>query len=91
VVDHEGDVSYSRSDKVSSALRAWMRKAGVKRAVKALRATAASKLGEHGQYKYFAQYFLGHAPRTVADRHYVRPHEAEFAESLMWLRKELLG
>jgi hypothetical protein len=41
------DGTYHRSDKVASCFKYWMGRAKVKRAPKALRATAASKLGEH--------------------------------------------
>jgi hypothetical protein len=53
------------------------------------RATAASKLGEHSQYKFYAQYFPGQSPRTVADKHYVRPSDKEFFEALAWLEGAL--
>ena len=66
-----------------------MKRAGVKRAPKALRATAASKLAEHKEYKFFAQYFLGHSPRGVTDRHYVRPNDEEFFQALGWLEGAL--
>ena len=54
-----------------------------------LRATGASKLAEHPQYKYFSQYYLGHSPRTVAEKHYVRPTDKEFFEALAWLERAL--
>jgi hypothetical protein len=34
------------------------------------------------------QYFLGHSPKTVADKHYVVPSDEEFFEALGWLRKQ---
>jgi integrase len=84
---HDGD--YHRSDKVASNLKYWMKRTGVKRAPKALRATAASKLAEHKVYKFFAQYFLGHSPRGVTERHCVRPNDEEFFEALGWLEGAL--
>jgi integrase len=89
IVPHQGDGSYSRSDCVSSAMRKWMREAGVKRPVKALRATASSKLGEHPQYKFYIDYFLGHSPKTVAERSYYKPTDGEFFEALEWLERGL--
>ncbi len=81
--------TFHHSDKVASAMKYWLKRAGVKRAPKALRATAASKLGEHSQYKFYAQYFLGQSPRTVADKHYVKPADKEFFEALAWLEGAL--
>jgi integrase len=80
---------WSRSDSVRSCLRNYMVKAKIDRPVKALRATAASKLAEHKDYKFYVQYFLGHSPRTVADKHYVVPSRREFDEAVAWLETAL--
>ena len=55
---------------------------------KLLRKTSASLLADHRQYKFYVQYFLGHSPKTVADKHYVVPSDEEFFEALGWLRKQ---
>ena len=85
------DGKYSRSDCVGRNLDYWIERAGIEGSPKELRATASTKLGEHPTYKFYAQYFLGQAPRTVAERHYVKPSDKEFFEALGWLRGELLG
>jgi integrase len=59
--------------------------------MKHLRKTSASLLGQHPQYKFYANHFLADSPRTVADRHYVIPSDKEFFMALDWLRGELLG
>lgn len=59
--------------------------------MKHLRKTAASILGQHPQYKFYANHFLADSPRAVADRHYVIPSEAEFFAALDWLRGQILG
>jgi len=56
--------------------------------LKLLRKTAASKLGEHESFGRFAQYFLGHAPGNVADKHYVRPSEDQFNAAVEWLGRQ---
>jgi hypothetical protein len=88
-IEERHDGKYHRSDKVASCVKYWLKKAGVKHPPKALRATAATRLGEHAHYKFYAQYFLGQSPRTVADKHYVRPSDTEFFEALAWLEKIL--
>ncbi|WP_419580560.1 tyrosine-type recombinase/integrase [Stieleria magnilauensis] len=55
---------------------------------KRFRSTAASKLGEHGEYRAYAQHFLGHAPSNVADSHYVRPSQQQFERAMAWLRSK---
>jgi hypothetical protein len=57
---------------------------------KHLRKSAATMLGSHGEYRAYAQYFLGHAPDTVADRHYVRPNQERFDCAVNWLRDQFL-
>lgn len=59
--------------------------------MKHLRKTGATLLGEHPQYKFFANHYLADSPRSVADRHYVIPSNAEFYEALQWLREQILG
>src|SRR5947209_1009692 len=64
---HDGE--YHRSDKVASNLKYWMKRARVKHPPKGLRTTAASKLAEHPQYKFYVDYYLSHSPRTITQRH----------------------
>ncbi len=59
--------------------------------LKLLRKSAATKLGKHPDYSRFAQHFLGHAPTTVADRHYVSPNEEQFEAAVAWLGTQFLG
>lgn len=54
---------------------------------KHLRKTAATTLGAHPEFRAYAQYFLGHAPETVADTHYVRPSRKRFDLAMLWLRE----
>jgi integrase len=79
---------YKRSDCVQSGFKYWQKRAGVKRAPKGLHATAASLLGTHPSYKFFTAYFLGHSPRGMAEKHYVKPNDGEFAEALKWLGEQ---
>jgi integrase len=56
-------------------------------AFKRFRKTAASKLGSNDRFSRWAGYFLGHAPATTADKHYVRPDQQRFNEAIDWLRE----
>jgi hypothetical protein len=67
------------------------RAAGVGESNKTLRTMAATTLERHEVYGRSADYFLAHAPRTVAGRHYVRPSDEQFFAALDWLRAQLLG
>jgi integrase len=57
--------------------------------LKSLRKTASSMLENHAEYGRYAQYFLGHAPRSVADRHYVQPSRTQFDAAIKWLGQQL--
>jgi integrase len=59
------------------------------RPLKQLRKLGASLLASHAVYGRFASYFLGHSPRTVADRHYVTPPQELFDEAVLWLGRVL--
>jgi integrase len=61
----------------------------ITKALKLMRKTAATKLGQHPEFGRFAQYYLGHAPATVADRHYVVPSQPQFDRALVWLGEQL--
>jgi integrase len=55
---------------------------------KHLRKTSATALGSHPEFRAYAQYFLGHAPETVADTHYVRPSQERFDLAVLWLGEQ---
>ena len=48
-------------------------------------------LGQHPQYKFYANHLLADSPRNMADRHYVIPSDEEFFKALDWLREQLLA
>jgi integrase len=88
------DGAMRRYDCIQSA---WTRLAGklgvrkIRLGMKHLRKTSASLLGQHPQYKFYCNHFLADSPRSVADRHYVTPSDAEFFQALDWLRGQMLG
>lgn len=57
-------------------------------ALKVFRKTSESKIGNHPQYAYLKQYFLGHAARTIADKHYFALGVDAFDKAIDWLRDE---
>jgi integrase len=78
-----------RYDVIQSA---WGRLAGklkvkkIRLGMKHLRKTSASLLGQHPQYKFYANHFLADSPKGMADRHYVIPSQEESFSALDWLR-----
>jgi integrase len=59
------------------------------RPLKELRKLGASLLSTHPVYGRFQSYFLGHSPRTVAERHYEVPPQDLFDQAVMWLGQQL--
>ena len=88
------DGKMRRYDIIQSAWTRLAQKMGLKKirlGMKHLRKTSASLLGQHPQYKFYANHFLADSPRTVADRHYVVPSDKEFFTALDWLRGQMLA
>lgn len=82
------DGKYKRTCNITSAYWRLAKPLGIKSPPKLLRKTAASKLGEHDAYGRYAQHFLGHSPRTIADKHYVAPAAKQFDSAVRWLGKQ---
>ncbi len=56
--------------------------------MKLIRKTSASLLASHPVHQRFDSHFLGHSPRSIADRHYVRPDQSLFDQALSWLGQQ---
>jgi integrase len=56
---------------------------------KGVRKMSATLLASHPTYGRFVSHFLGHSPRSIADRHYARPDQALFDQAVTWLGKQL--
>jgi integrase len=80
------DGKVSHYDAVKGIWRTVMDKTKIRKPPKLFRKTAATKLGEHEGYKYYQSYYLSHAPKSMADRHYTIPSDTEFFAALAWLR-----
>jgi integrase len=74
-------------------LRARLKKQGVELGpLKELRKLGATHLGGNPDYHRFREYFLGHSPRSQAERHYDAKSvefKKQFDEAVMWLGREL--
>ncbi len=80
---------YAKLDNIKCMYERYCKTLEIKlKPLKLLRKTGASKLEEHEAFGRYAQHFLGHAPRSVADRHYVKPSPDQFDKAVAWLGKE---
>jgi integrase len=86
IIEKEGK---ERSDSISTLFRATSKASGAKVAPRELRKAGASLLASHATHKFYVEHYLGHSPRSVSERHYVKPDDADFFAALEWLRTEL--
>lgn len=80
---------FSKNDNIKTAFGYLCRKLKIEKTPKQLRKTSASMLEEHEVYGRYAQYFLGHSPRSVADKRYVKPSQDRFDAAIDWLGQQL--
>lgn len=80
---------YIKSDTVRHVWERLREKLKLTKHYKHLRKTGATTLGKHKHYKSFVPLYLGHAPRSIAERHYAAPSQKLFDEAICWLGREL--
>ncbi len=98
LVNHEGtplkvetladDGKLKKIDNVASAFSRLKRKKGIKKPLKYFRKTSANLIKSNKDYRGLEVLFLGHAPATVADRHYTQAPQQQLNEALAWLGKQ---
>jgi len=75
----------SKVDNIKSNFAHVKRRKGVQYSMKLLRKTSASLLETMPEFARYATLFLGHSPRSIADRHYVAPSQGNFDKAIHWL------
>lgn len=68
--------------------KAWNR-VEAKIPLKAFRSIAATLLESHETYGRYKGHFLGHSPKSIADKHYAAPSPALFDQAVNWLRSQI--
>jgi len=64
---------------------ATLRKLKIGKPPKLIRKTSASLLETHAEFGRYAQFFLGHSPKSVTEDRYARPSIDRFDTALTWL------
>ena len=80
--------SYRKSDSIKSAYDRGLAKLPVAKPFKLLRKTSATLINSNPKFRGLDQLFLGHAPSSVAERHYVATSKLALDKALEWLRAE---
>lgn len=81
--------SLRKIDNVASAFSRLKRTTKIKKPIKLLRKTSATLLRSQYLYAGIESLFLGHAPRSIADRHYAAVPQDLLDQAIEWLGKEL--
>jgi hypothetical protein len=79
---------YKKSDNIKSAFDRLQKKVGITKPLKSLKKTSASLLRDNGKFSALASLFLGHAPRSMSDRHYTQVPQNLFDQAILWLGQE---
>jgi len=85
---HEG-AKFRKTDAVRLALRRLSAKTSIVFTMKTLKKTAASLLRNNRDYSGIESLFLGHAPATMAHKHYTSTPQGLLDQAIAWLGKEL--
>lgn len=80
---------FRKTDNVRNAINRVCYKLKIRKTAKQFRKTAASTLETHEAFGRYAQHFLGHAPSSIASKHYVLPSQDQFDRAVEWLGREL--
>jgi integrase len=78
----------SKVDTIRSNYRHLQVKLDIKTPLKLCRKTSASLLDDHDTYGRYTGHFLGHSPRSITDKHYVRPSPDQFDKAVAWLGQQ---
>jgi integrase len=83
------DGKRSKVDAIKSNYVHLQRRLGMVYSMKLLRKTSASLLETSPEFARYSTMFLGHSPRSIADRHYVVPSQEQFDRAIGWLGGKL--
>ncbi len=83
------DGKFNKRDAISNAFLRLCETAGIDDLTfKHLRKSGASTLRKHREYKSYDWIYLGHSPRSIAERHYSEESQELFDEAIHWLGQQ---
>jgi integrase len=88
VEDRWVDGKLVRTDSIASNYAHLKKKVGFDKPLKLLRKTSVSMLDNHETFARFFGHFLGHAPRSIQERHYVARSQERFDAAVVWLGEQ---
>jgi integrase len=85
----KADGGWSRIDNVRRAFERLPAKTGIKKPLKSLKKTVASMIRDNPSYASVENLYLGHAPRTMSDKHYTMVPQMLLDDAIAWAGREL--
>ncbi len=82
------DGKYKKNDNVRNAFERLRKKLKIGKPLKSLKKSSASLLHDNEKFSALASLFLGHAPRSISDRHYTQVPQNLFDQAIRWLGTE---
>lgn len=82
------DGKYRKTDNVKNSFDRLRTKLAITKSLKSLKKTSASLLRANPHFQGLEGLFLGHAPKSMADRHYTRVPEELLDEAIRWLESK---
>ena len=80
----------NRTDSVALAFNRLAQKTGIQATFKTFRKTGSSTLETRADFAHFDDLYLGHSPKSIAQKHYTKPDVKGFQVAIAWLRLQLL-
>jgi len=82
----EQDGSYRKSDNIRNAYARALRKVSFSKPFKLLRKTSATLINADARFRGLDELFLGHAAKTIAEKHYTATSRSALDDALAFLR-----
>lgn len=80
------DGNYKKTDNIKNAFIRVVSKTSFSKPFKLLRKTSSTLINSDNRFRGLDQLFLGHAPQSIAEKHYTATTEAALDEALAFLR-----
>ena len=85
---HIPEGKYWKNDNIRNAYERLQKKTGIGKPLKSLKKTSASLIRGNGEFTGLESLFLGHAPQSMADRHYAAIPQDLLDRAINWLREQ---
>ncbi len=80
-----GEGKYQKTDNVKNAFDRLQQKTNISKPLKSFKKTSATLLRDNGEFSGLAGLFLGHAPQSMADKHYTQTPQGLLDQAIGWL------